>query len=268
MKRETVTRMNIAYNEDCVQGMRKLPDACIDLTVTSPPYDNLRTYHGYAFDWKATLEELYRITKSGGAVVWIVADQTKNGSESGTSFRQALYAMEIGFNLHDTMIWDKRGVTFPHEKLYHNCFEYMFVFAKGAIKTANLIHDHINERAGKKAGSSWREPDGTVKTKKSRIIEQTGRRFNIWRMPPVVSNSERTGHPAQFPLRLVSDHIISWSNEGDTVLDCFLGSGTTRIAAYDLNRNFIGYEIDPDYFQQQEERFSKHTAQISLFHLS
>lgn len=260
---------SVAVNIDCVEGMKKLPNGCVDLTVTSPPYDAIRDYNGFVFDYKKTLQEIYRVTKDGGVVVWIVADQTINGSETGTSFKQALFAKEIGFNLHQTLIWNKGNLTFPHKTTYYDVFEYMFVFAKGKIKTANLIEDRINIDGGKTMHGTSRQRDGslTVKSgaKLGRKINEIGRRFNVWEIPPVQSNTERTGHPAQFPLRLVKDHIVSWSNEGDTVLDPFLGSGTTRIAAYDLNRNFVGYEISEEYFQMQEERFRNHTAQTSLF---
>lgn len=200
-------------------------------------------------------------------MVWIVSDQTVNGSESGTSFKQALYAKHVGFNLHDTMIWNKGATSFPDSNRYLPCFEFMFVFSKGKPKTTNLLTDRRNIYAGTKAHGTWRQKDGSIKKKtKSEVYSDFGRRFNVWEIPPVVSSSERTGHPAQFPLRLAKDHIMSWSNEGETVLDPFLGSGTTRIAAYDLNRNFIGFEISKDYFELQEERFAKHTAQLDLFH--
>jgi len=258
--------MNIAYNADCLAAMREMEDECIDLTVTSPPYDDIRDYNGYTFDWKATIAELFRITKQGGVVVWIVNDQTVDGSESGTSFRQALWAKECGFNLHDTMIWDKNGTPFPDSNRYLPCFEYMFIFSKGSPKSTHFIEDRKNTYAGVKSHGTWRQKDGSIKPNTSTAVyADYGRRFNIWEIPPVMSSIERTGHPAQFPLRLASDHIRTWSDEGDTVLDPFLGSGTTRIAAYDLNRQFIGYEISEEYFRLQEERFARHTAQTSLF---
>lgn len=261
---------SIAINADCVEGMKGIEDDSIDLTVTSPPYDSIRTYKGFCFDYKETLRQLYRITKPGGVVVWIVADQTVNGNESGTSFKQALFAQECGFNLHDTMIWNKQNLTFPHPSLYFDCFEYMFIFVKGKIKTYNLIEDRINTAGGEKMRGTSRQPDGSLTVKNGakvgRLVKEIGRRFNVWDIPPVMSNTERTGHPAQFPLRLVKDHIKSWSNEGDIVCDPFLGSGTTRIAAYDMNRKFIGFEISEEYFKLQEERFRNHTAQYDLFH--
>lgn len=246
------------YQGDCLEVMRgQIPDNSIDLTVTSPPYDELRTYNGFSFDWKVTLEELFRVTKPGGAVVWIVADQTKGGSESGTSFRQALYAMECGFKLHDTMIWDKGGVTFPDCNRYFNCFEYMFVFSKGKPKAANMITDRKNKHARSASHSTYRQYNGTLKGKNHKTIKDYGRRFNVWHMPPCQSNKERTGHPAQMPIALARDHIISWSNPGETVFDPFLGSGTTGVAAVNTGRNFIGIELDAQYFRIAQERIAK-----------
>lgn len=259
--------MNIAYNADCLAAMREMDDECIDLTVTSPPYDDIRDYNGYSFDWKATIAELFRITKHGGVVVWIVADQTINGSESGTSFRQALHAMECGFNLHDTMIWEKESCAFPEATRYYPNFEYMFIWSKGKPKSFNPIEDRRNLWGGTKVHGTFRNADGTLQgrstTWKEVVCKEYGCRFNVWRINTEKQN--RTGHPAVFPVNLAQDHIKSWSNEGDVVLDPFLGSGTTRIAAYDLNRQFIGYEISEEYFRLQEERFARHTAQTSLF---
>lgn len=258
---------SVAFCCDCVEGMKALPDACIDLTVTSPPYDNIRDYQGFVFDWQKTIAELFRVTKKGGVVVWIVSDQSVNGSETGTSFKQALYAKECGFFLHDTMIWRKDTFAFPDENRYYPIFEYMFVFSKGKPKTTNLIMDRENIHAGKKHHGSERQKDGLLKRRSSlkgnRVTMEIGRRYNVWDISSEKNNT--TGHPAVFPYRLAADHIRSWSNEGDTVLDPFLGSGTTRIAAYDLNRKFIGYEISKEYFDKQEERFAAHTAQQSLF---
>ena len=257
--------MNIAYNMDCLDGMKTLPDGQIDLTVTSPPYDNIRTYNGFSFDWRAVIKELYRITTSGGVVVWIVSDQTVNGSETGTSFKQALFAMECGFNLHDTMIWEKDSCAFPEATRYYPVFEYMFVWSKGKPKTFNPIEDRQNIYGGSKIAGTGRQRDGTLKplNKIGCDIKEFGSRFNVWHQSAEKNN--KTGHPAVFPFALAADHIRSWSNEGDMVLDPFLGSGTTRIASYNLNRNFIGFEISKKYFDKQEERFARHIAQTNLF---
>lgn len=248
---------------DCFEVMKTISNESIDLTVTSPPYDNLRTYNGYSFDFENIAKELYRITKKGGIVVWVVGDQTIKGSESGTSFKQALYFKEIGFNLHDTMIYQKNALSFPEINRYYPCFEYMFILSKGKPKTTNLIEDRININVGRKITSTYRQPNGEMKIASNygKIIKEKGVRFNIWKYD--VGGFKSTSdiiafkHPAIFPGKLVQDHIISWSNENDTILDCFMGSGTTGVACKNLNRNFIGIELDKQYFEIAQKRISE-----------
>ena len=231
---------------DCLQVMKNMEDECIDLTVTSPPYDNLRTYNGYAFDFEGIAKELFRITKKGGVVVWIVGDATIKGSETGTSFKQALYFKEIGFNLHDTMIYQKDNCPFPSINRYYSNFEYMFILSKGSPIVFNPIIDRINKSFGRKISGTNRQKDGTTKKIKNigKDISEYGVRFNCW----LISEGKRTKeHPATFPEKLASDHIISWSNEGHTVFDPFTGSGTTGKMALLNNRHFIGCEISKEY---------------------
>lgn len=246
---------------DCLELMKLLPNHCIDLTVTSPPYDNLRSYNGYSFDFENIAKELYRITKPGGVIVWIVSDQTKNGSETGTSFRQALFFKEIGFNLHDTMIWQKPTFTDTGSlKIrYGNVFEYMFVISKGKPKTFNPIKDRLNKSTGRKRSGTVILADGTKKpiSNKQKEIKQYGQRFNVWNIDTCMSNKERTLHPAQFPEQLVNDHILSWSNKGDLIFDPFLGSGTTAKMAILNNRHYIGFEISKEYFKIACKRIAK-----------
>jgi site-specific DNA-methyltransferase (adenine-specific) len=247
---------------DCLERMKEIPDGSIDLTVTSPPYDNLRTYNN-TLDWgehvwKPVLQDLFRVTKQGGVVVWVVGDATIKGSETGTSFKQALYAKDCGFNLHDTMIWNKGNFTAVGalKTSYAPVFEYMFVFGKGRPKTFSPIKDRKNKHFGDKYHQTVRQADGTTKDghgKGKKRIAEFGQRHNIWFIHPEQSNSKRC-HPAQFPEQLARDHIISWSNEGDTILDCFMGSGTTGKMAKQLNRNFIGIEKDETYFKIAQER--------------
>lgn len=242
---------------DCLDTMHKMDDGCIDLTVTSPPYDNLREYNGYCFDFENVVKELYRITKDGGIVVWVVNDASKNGSESGTSFRQALFFKECGFNLHDTMIWYKDTFTFPEKTRYRQCFEYMFVLSKGKPSHVNLIADRKNKWAGTMVHGTSRNIDGSTFRKsndKKSIVSEYGVRFNVWEQPTEKAN--KTGHPAVFPEKLASDHIESWSNAGDVVFDPFMGSGTTAKMAMLNGRKFIGCEISEEYCNIIKERLN------------
>ena len=237
---------------DCLNIMRQMDDGCIDLTVTSPPYDNLRKYNGYCFDFENITKELYRITKDGGVVVWNVNDATVKGSETGTSFRQALYFMECGFNLHDTMIWIKDGGgAVGINKCYTQNFEYMFVFSKGTPKAINLIYDKPNGSYGiDKSGVGRRKDNGEKKIETRKPAKEFSRRNNWWYIPPQKGGK----HPAVFPEQLASDHILSWSNPGDVVFDPFMGSGTTAKMAMLNGRRFIGCEISEEYCNIIKER--------------
>ena len=254
------------WHGDCLELMKDIPDNSIDLTVTSPPYDDLRTYNNNINQWsfekfQEIAKELYRVTANGGTIVWIVNDATIKGSETGTSFKQALYFKEMGFNIHDTMIWEKPTFTAVGalKTKYAQVFEYMFVFTKGKIKTFNPIRDRKNKYAGYKKHSNIRQNDGTFKEKSSigKPVAEYGQRFNVWQMSACQSNKERTGHPAQFPEQLVNDHIISWSNKGDTILDPFMGSGTTGVVCKNLNRKFIGIELDDTYYEIAKNRIEE-----------
>jgi site-specific DNA-methyltransferase (adenine-specific) len=253
--------INKIYNENCLETMAKMPDCFVDLTVTSPPYDNLRTYNGYSFDFEAVAKELYRVTKQGGVVVWVVGDATIKGSETGTSFRQALYFKEIGFNLHDTMIYEKNGAgAVGSNKCYLQNFEYMFVFSKGKINTFNLIYDRKNKVVGSMKTNTNRDKFTADNGRKYREIEtkKFGRRFNVWKYEQTSGHDEFSKkHPAPFPEELAQDHIISWSNEGDLVYDPFMGSGTTAKMAILNKRNWIGSEISKEYCEIAEKRINE-----------
>jgi site-specific DNA-methyltransferase (adenine-specific) len=243
----------ILMQGDCLERMKEIHDGSIDLTVTSPPYDNLRTYNGNISQWsfekfKAIAEQLWRVTKDGGVVVWVVGDATVKGSETGSSFRQALYFKDLGFNLHDTMIYAKNGTGACGSNLcYWQAFEYMFVLSKGK---PNTVHRLTNGKKGGTKGGARLKADGSKKSEHR--SDATGKmqiRNNIWLYNVGFANGdEKTGHPAVFPSDLARDHILSWSNESDTVLDPFMGSGTTGLACKQTERNFIGIELDPDYF--------------------
>jgi site-specific DNA-methyltransferase (adenine-specific) len=240
--------------------MKDIPDKSIDLTLTSPPYDKLRTYNDtLIWDeniWKQVIKQLFRITKIGGIVVWVVNDATINGSETLTSFKQAIYFREVGFNVHDTMIWIKKQLAFPDENRYYGAFEYMFILSKGKPKSFNPICDKENVSFGEIVHSTERKKDGSLRKRKSgdgKPIKKYGVRWNYWLIHNQ-SRGEHSKHPATFPMQLAHDHIISWSDKNDVVLDCFMGSGTTGIACKKLGRNFIGIEKDKKYFSLAENR--------------
>ncbi len=249
--------INKNYNESNLETMARMPDNFIDLTVTSPPYDNLRQYNGYSFDFENVAKELFRVTKQGGVVVWVVGDATVKGSESGTSFRQALYFKEIGFNLHDTMIYRKINyIPLTHNR-YEQEFEYMFVFSKGKPKTFNPIMVECKTKGSKTKGRTFYQTNSQntpTEGHKNDVVKEYKQKGNVWEVP---TNSGAKGHPAQFPEQLANDHIISWSNEGDLVYDPFMGSGTTAKMSILNNRNWVGSEISSEYCDIIEERIKK-----------
>lgn len=263
--------LNKIYNENCLDTMSRMPDNFIDLTVTSPPYDNLRNYNGYDFDFESIAKELFRVTKKGGVVVWVVGDETINGSETGTSFKQALYFKEIGFRLHDTMIYEKNGFSSPSDNRYHQVFEFMFIFCKKQLKTFNPIKDKLNlwDSFGK---NTRRQVNGELKENEDRKSTkgQMGMRYNIWKIKVggcgmSTSDDIAFEHPAIFPEDLARDHIKSWSNESDIVYDPFTGSGTTVKMAHLLKRNWIGSEISKEYCDLAEKRIKPYLMQQTLF---
>jgi site-specific DNA-methyltransferase (adenine-specific) len=250
---------------NCLDILKNIPSESVDMVMTSPPYDNLREYHGYSFDFENVAKELYRVVKKGGVIVWVVSDAVINGSETGTSFKQALYFKEIGFNIHDTMIWAKDTLTFPDSKRYGQAFEYMFVFSKGIPKTINKICDRKNKWANTAIHGTSRGKDGITFRKsnsKNSNVKTWGERFNIWQIPGEKNN--KSGHPAVYPVRLCKDHIYTWSNEGDLILDPFMGSGTTGIACKELGRDFIGIEISIEYYKIAYNRINNYNAQMTM----
>lgn len=251
---------------DCLVEMARLKAGSVDLTVTSPPYDNLRTYNGSLNDWtpdkwKAIIAELFRVTKDGGVVVWVVGDATANGSETGTSFRQALHAIDCGFRLHDTMIYHREGPPLTHNR-YEQKFEFMFVWSKGKPATFNGLREPAIYAGKSRASNSMRQDGESLSHRSAKGVVANDRlKGNVWRYAVGWngSSSDRIAfeHPAIFPEALANDHILSWSNPGDTVFDPFLGSGTTGKMALLNHRNFIGIERDPEYFRIAQERVAK-----------
>jgi len=260
MENELDEFLNTINCSDCVTILSKFPSSCIDLTLTSPPYDTLRDYKEFSFDFKKIASQLYRVTKKGGVVVWVIGDSTENGSETGSSFRQALYFKEIGFNLHDTMIYQKSGFAFPSKNRYHQIFEYMFIFSKGRPKTFNPIKDKPN-KTQYTFSKKRRNKDGSMShtNDTSRIkVSEFGMRTNIWKYTTGRGNSTKDSiafkHPAIYPEKLCKDHIETWTNPEDVVLDPMMGSGTTLKVAKHLRRKYIGIDISEEYCQIARER--------------
>ena len=262
--------INSIIEGNCVEVMKSFDENSVDLTVTSPPYDNLRTYKGYVFPFEEIAEQLYRVTKPGRIVVWVVADSTIKGSETGTSFKQALHFMEIEFNLHDTMIFQKTNpIPQIYRKRYNNIFEYMFVFSKGEIKTHNPIKIDCLHAGLQLNGTTYKNySKGEQKREKmAKPVKKKKIKGNIWEyvVGKKAEDQEAKGHPAPFPCALARDHINSWTNEGDVVLDPMNGSGTTCISALQLNRKYIGIDMSREYCDLARERIAIFESQPRLF---
>ncbi|MCM1337552.1 MAG: site-specific DNA-methyltransferase [Candidatus Amulumruptor caecigallinarius] len=267
MKKEYTNQI---FNGNCVEIMGNFPDDFVDLVVTSPPYDNLRTYKGYVFPFNDIVLQLYRILKNGGIVVWVVSDATINGSETGTSFKQALKFMEAGFNLHDTMIFKKTNpVPQIYRKRYTNVFEYMFVFSKGTVSTHNGIKIPCLHAGLELKGTTYKNysKGDQSRGKLANPVKSEKLKGNIWEyvVGKNAVDQEAKKHPAPFPYQLALDHILSWTNEGEIVLDPMCGSGTTCVAALDARRNYIGIDISKEYCDLAKERVRIHSMQPSLF---
>ena len=260
-------------NEDCRDALQDLinDDVTVDLIVTSPPYDSLRDYKGieWSFDvFKDIANKLYHILKDGGVLVWVVNDSTIDGSKTGTSFRQALYFKEIGFNLHDVMLFAKNN---PLPQIFHkrytDAFEYMFILSKGKPKTCNPLTEPCKCKGQQAKSFKKITSKGMERVNKSSIINDTKIKSNIWFYTIGESAIKKFRHPAMFPLDLAKDHILSWSNKGDIVLDPFMGSGTTGVACQELDREFIGIEISEEYCNIAYERLKNQQTKLEEYML-
>ena len=251
--------INKIIEGNCVEVMRQFDDNVIDLTVTSPPYDDLRNYKGFVFPFEDIAKELYRVTKEGGIVVWVVNDATINGNETGTSFKQALYFQQIGFNLHDTMIFRKANpIPQIYRKRYNNEFEFMFVFSKGVVKTHNPIMVDCLHAGLELNGTTYKNFSKNEQTREklAKPVKDKKIKGNIWEyvVGKKQEDQEAKEHPAPFPCQLVRDHIFSWSNPGDIVLDPMCGSGTTPRVACEMGRQYIGIDISHEYCEIARRR--------------
>lgn len=257
--------LNKIYNENCLQTMLRMDDCVVDLTVTSPPYDKVRSYNGFSFPFRHIAKQLFRVTKEGGVVVWVVGDQTINGSESLTSFKQALFFVECGFRLHDTQIYKKQNfIPLTHNR-YEQEFEYMFVFSKGRPKTFNPIKVPTKDGGKvynfKRRGHGFQE--GAVRRRDEVIVTQHERiAGNIFSYG---TGNSGVNHPAVFPKQLAIDQIKTWSNEGDVVYDSFGGSGTVAEVSHLLRRGWILSEISSEYASDAQKRILPLLNQMCAF---
>lgn len=250
---------NNVYCCDALELLKGLPDGCVDLVVTSPPYDNLRTYNGYSFDFERIAHESYRVLKQGGVLVWVVGDATVDGSETLTSFRQALYFRDVaGFRMHDTMIYQKDGAPFPESNRYAQEFEYMFVLSKGKPQVHNLLT--MKTKYGASATNSSRSVDGSVSKFQYELAKPTRTLPNVWYLTSgymkTTKDKDAFDHPAMFPEALAERHILTWSNAGDLVLDYFGGSGTTAKMARNNGRQFLTCDISEEYCELMRRRLA------------
>lgn len=263
--------LNKIYCENCDQTMKRMPDEFVDLTVTSPPYDSLRNYNGYSFDFPTIAKELFRVTKNGGVVVWVIDDEIKNGNRSLSSFRQGIFFQDVGFNFYDLIIYVKKSGGPPHLNRYRDAHEFMFVMSKGNIQTINLICDKNNTWVGKTGNYSKRNKNGILTKRDGCTISEIGIRYNLWEYLTGHGFEDDEDlikiHPAKFPEALARDHIFSWSNEGDLIYDPFMGSGTVAKMAHLMKRNWIGSEISQQYVDLANKRLEKYLNQTSLFEM-
>lgn len=247
---------NNLYVGDCVELMKNMNSDLVDLTVTSPPYDNLRTYNGYEFNPSKIAEELYRITKPGGVVIWVVGDKINNGDRTLTSFKHALKFQKIGFNVHDVMIYQKKNTPFMRSNAYTNSYEFMFVFTKEKPKTFNPIKTKTVRHGFEKLPHN-KGVDGVNKKIKKELKKEKNL-TNIWSyavgLHGSTSDKKAFDHPAIFPEKLAEDHIVSWTNENDLVFDPMCGSGTTCKMALVNRRNYIGFDISEEYIEIAKHR--------------
>jgi site-specific DNA-methyltransferase (adenine-specific) len=247
---------------DNVEVLSTLPDECIDLVVTSPPYDDLRTYGGHSWDFAGVARELTRVLKPGGVIVWVVADATVDGSETLTSMRQAIHFKDVcGLNVHDTMIYKVRGTGAKGSNAaYWQAWEYMFVLSKGAPKTVNRLR--MKRSSDWKAGGRL-TAEGKQKPGLNKEPDDTCVRDNVWEYNVgAAANDDSTGHPAVFPSQMAKDHIASWSNPGDVILDPFSGSGTTCKCAKELERHWLGIEVNPAYVKISNARLAQDVLKL------
>lgn len=258
--------INNIYHGNCVQLMKEMEEGMVDLTVTSPPYDDLRNYNGYHFDFEGVAQGLFHVTRPGGIVVWVVGDRIVKGDRTLTSFRQALYFQEVGFNVHDVMIYKKKNTPFMRSNAYTNCYEFMFVFSKHHVNTFNRLMDKTIRQGFE--GMPFNKGADGINRKVFKELKAEKTKVNIWEyavgLGGTTSDREAFKHTAVYPEKLAEDHILTWTNPGDLVFDPMCGSGTTCKMALLRGRNYLGFDISDEYVQLSKDRISKYASQLPL----
>lgn len=256
---------------ECVEGMEMLPDDCVDLVVTSPPYDAVRKYNGFAFDLHQTGAQIHRVLKDGGIAAMVIQDQTKDFGKSLTSFRTIIdWCDSFGFKLFECVIYRKNGsegAWWKHR--FRVDHEYIPLFLKGD-RPAYFDKQPLrvpSKHGGKvMSGSGNRRTDGATNGTVRREINATKCRGTIWNyLMAGDKNPLKRKHPAVFPDAIPSDLIQCFCPPGGIVLDPFIGSGSTAVQALKHERHFIGFDISQEYCDLCNQRLEKDVETATLF---
>jgi site-specific DNA-methyltransferase (adenine-specific) len=263
--------LNKVYQQDCIVGMRKIPDGAIDLVVTSPPYDNLRDYNGYSVDLNETGKNIYRILKDGGVAVMVIQDQTKNFGKSLTSFRTIVdWCDNVGFKLFECVIYRKNGTEGAWWKnRFRVDHEYMPIFLKGE-KPQYFNKDSLkvkSKHGGKiMTGFANRKTNGETGKSITKAINEMKCRGTVWDyLMAGDKDPVKRKHPAPFPDKIPFDFINCFCPPNGIVLDPFVGSGSTVVGAKKLNRSFIGFDISEEYCNLTRKRLDSVSPDDELF---
>jgi site-specific DNA-methyltransferase (adenine-specific) len=230
-------------------NMNELIDNCISLTVTSPPYNIGKDSDEDLSDdeyWKMitkVFEEVYRVTESGGRLVVNVANLGRKPYIPFSKYFIEII-LEIGFLMRGEIIWQKsKGANAnfawgswlsPSNPVIRDIHEYCLVFSKDSMKNSTK---------------------GEPTIEKEEFMEST---LSIWNISP--ARAKKIGHPAPFPVELAKRFINLYSFKNDLILDPFIGSGSTAIAAKLLHRDYIGYELNPEYVEIAKNRLKNETS--------
>ena len=252
------------YHADCARKLARMETASIDLIVSSPPYCMKRAYEAPTDDINtfrqthmAIFDHLYRVLKPGGSICWQIGYHVSDACVVPLDylvydiFTKHSQVKPIPLILRNRIIW-----TFGHGLNSHNRFsgrhETILWFSKGIPKTFNLDEVRVPQKyPGKRAYKGARKGELTGNSLGKNPSD-------VWDIPNVKANHcEKTEHPCQFPVAIPSRLSRALTTENDCVLDPFMGSGTTGVAAVLTKRNFIGIELNSDYVAIAKERIKQ-----------